>query len=118
MKDGNHTSTIKFLFISDTHFGVHYAIRPRNELRHRYGSRFFNKVEKIFRQTINRDKIDFILHGGDFFNRSKPPPDIVKKSTSILLWAANHVPIYLIPGNHERSKLPFGLIEYHDNIHI
>ncbi len=110
--------SIKFLFLSDTHFGVHYAVKPRNMLRHQYGKSFFNKVEQIFQSNIRKNKIDFILHGGDFFNRSEPFPDVVKKATSSLLWAAKYVPIYLIPGNHERSKLPIGLLEYHENIHI
>ena len=71
-KDGNPEKNIKFLFISDTHFGVHYAIKPRNKLRYQYGSRFFKNAHKIFRQAIEQEEIDFILHGGDLFNRSKP----------------------------------------------
>ncbi len=118
MKYEDHNPAIKFLFISDTHFGVHYAIRPRNKLKYQYGNRFFNKVDDIFHQTIQQGDIDFILHGGDFFNRSKPHPEVIKKSTSMLLWAAKFVPIYLIPGNHERSKLPLGLLRYYDNIHV
>ncbi|MHA1977870.1 MAG: metallophosphoesterase family protein [Candidatus Hodarchaeales archaeon] len=117
-QDKNPEKNIKFLFISDTHFGVHYAIKPRNKLRYQYGSKFFTKVESIFRRVIEEKGIDFILHGGDFFNRSKPPPDVIKRATESLLWAAKYVPIYMIPGNHERSKLPLGLLQYHENIHI
>ncbi len=118
MVDRNSRGAIKFLFLSDTHFGVHYAVKPRNKLRFEYGKRFFSNVERIFHHLIEEDNVDFILHGGDFFNRSKPPPDIVKKSTDLLLWAAKRVPIYLIPGNHERGKLPFGLVKFYDNIHV
>ncbi|MHA2154335.1 MAG: metallophosphoesterase family protein [Candidatus Hodarchaeales archaeon] len=118
MVDKSQRRMLKFLFLSDTHFGVHYAVKPRNKIRYQYGIQFFNKVDEIFRHTIRERKVDFILHGGDFFNRSKPPPEVVKRSTSLLLWASKYVPIYLIPGNHERSKLPIGLLEYQENIHI
>jgi DNA repair exonuclease SbcCD nuclease subunit len=114
----NSRKNIKFLFISDTHFGVNYAVKARNKLRYEYGKRFFSNVEHIIRHAIDEEEVDFILHGGDFFNRSKPPPEVVKKATSIVLRAAEHVPVYLIPGNHERSKLPFGLLEYHENIQV
>ena len=118
MGSDTYQNTVKFLFLSDTHFGVHYALNPRNMLKYAYGNRFFDQVEKIFEESIKQDKIDFILHGGDFFNRSKPPSKVVEKATSLLLNAAKDVPIYLIPGNHERSRLPIGLLEYQDNIHV
>ena len=71
--------TVRFLHLSDTHFGVHYALKPRNHLRRAYGELFFRKVEEVIRRAISIHKIDFIIHSGDFFNRSKPPHEVVDR---------------------------------------
>ncbi|MFX0183646.1 MAG: exonuclease SbcCD subunit D [Candidatus Hodarchaeota archaeon] len=113
-------TSIKFLHIADTHFGVHYALKPRNMLRRAYGDLFFQKAEETLTEAITTHKVDFILHVGDFFNRSKPPKEVVDRAVKPFINAAVNlgVPIYILPGNHERSKLPLGLLSYYDNIHI
>lgn len=112
-------TSIRFLHMADTHFGVHYAVRPRNQLRRAYGERFFQKFEKIIDKTISAKKIDFLLHSGDFFNRSKPPPEVVDRAVKpFVKLASSGIPIYIIPGNHERSKLPIGLLNYDENINL
>jgi len=113
-------TSIKFLQIADTHFGVHYALKPRNLLRRAYGNLFFQKAEETLTEVITKYKVDFILHVGDFFNRSKPPDEVVDRAVKPFVNAAVNlgVPIYILPGNHERSKLPLGLLSYHDNIHV
>ncbi|MHA2175087.1 MAG: metallophosphoesterase family protein [Candidatus Hodarchaeales archaeon] len=118
MKKGGSTDSVKYLFLSDTHFGVHFAQKPRNKLKFLYGSRFFDIANEVICNSIMNDKIDFILHGGDFFNRSKPSSNIIQGATSSLLKAAKHVPVYIVPGNHERSKLPVGLLKFQKNINI
>ena len=70
---------IRFLHLSDTHFGVYYALKPRNLLRRAYSELFFHKVEEVIREATSIHKIDFIIHSGDFFNRSKPPPEVVDR---------------------------------------
>ena len=109
---------VKFLMITDTHFGIHYANNPRSKLRFALGNQFFDQAEKIFRLAIKKHNVDFVLHCGDFFNRSKPHPSIIAKATSLLLWIARYVPVYIIPGNHERSQLPVGLLHYQKNVYI
>ncbi len=111
--------TIRFLHIGDTHFGVHYAVKPKNLLRRAYGDLFFQKSKDVIHSAILNHKIDFIIHCGDFFNRSKPPPKVIDRAVKPFLFAANKgIPIYLLPGNHERSKLPLGLLSFHDNIKL
>lgn len=112
--------SIRFLHLSDTHFGVHYALNPRNPLRREYGELFFRKVEDIIREAIAIHKIDFIIHSGDFFNRSKPPPEIVDRGVKPFQYAARKgIPVFIIPGNHEKSRLPVGLLSFsNDKLNI
>jgi DNA repair exonuclease SbcCD nuclease subunit len=111
---------IRFLHLSDTHFGVHYALKPKNLLRRAYGELFFLKVEKIIREAISIHKIDFIIHSGDFFNRSKPPPEVVDRGVKSFEFAARKgIPVFIVPGNHERSRLPIGLLPFsNDNLKV
>ena len=118
MRDPKSSDSIKYLFLSDTHFGINFAQNPRNKLKYTHGTRFFDAFTEAICNSIKREGIDFILHGGDFFNRSKPPAHVIQKATSILLKAAEEVPVFIVPGNHERSKLPIGLLKYQENINI
>ena len=118
MRRRTPNSAIKFLILTDTHFGVHFANKPRSKRKFALGNQFFDQAEKIFKLAIEKHEVDFVLHCGDFFNRSKPHPSIIAKATSLLLWIAKYVPVYIIPGNHERSKLPIGLLHYQKNIHV
>ncbi|MFX0170677.1 MAG: exonuclease SbcCD subunit D [Candidatus Hodarchaeota archaeon] len=115
----NNTS-ISFLHIADTHFGVHYALKPKNQLRKAYGDLFFHKAEEALEKALSIHNVDFVLHVGDFFNRSKPPVEVVDRAVRPFIKAAVEldVPIFILPGNHERGKLPLGLLSYYDNIHI
>jgi hypothetical protein len=112
-------STIRFLHLSDTHFGVHYAVKSKNYQRRAYGNSFFQKATEIIETAITKHNVDFILHAGDFFNRSNPPSEVIDRAVQPFLQAtAKGVPVYLLPGNHERSKLPLGLLTYHDMVNL
>ncbi len=110
---------ISFLHLGDTHYGVNFAKKPRDQLKKEYSNLFFTKSEEVIKKAIDDHKIDFIIHSGDFFNRSKPPPEVIDRAVKPFSETANKgIPIYLLPGNHERSKLPFGLLHYQDNINV
>ncbi len=110
---------ISFLHLADTHFGVNYALKPKNHQRRAYGEAFFQKAKDVIDTAISKHKVDFILHAGDFFNRSKPPSQVIERAVQpFLLAAKKEIPVYLLPGNHERSKLPLGLISYYDGINL
>ncbi len=111
--------SISFLHLADTHFGINYALKPKNLQRRAYGELFFQKAKDAIETAISKHKVDFILHAGDFFNRSNPPPQVIERAVQpFLLAAKNGIPIYLLPGNHERSKLPLGLLSYFDGINL
>ncbi|MFX0123288.1 MAG: exonuclease SbcCD subunit D [Candidatus Hodarchaeota archaeon] len=104
---------IRFLHISDSHFGVHYALKPKNLLRRSYGESFFRKVTEVIQKAISDHSVDFIIHSGDFFNRSQPHPEIIDRAVKSFQPAIQReIPIYILPGNHERSKLPLGLLPF------
>jgi DNA repair exonuclease SbcCD nuclease subunit len=62
---------------------------------------------------------DLLVHVGDFFNRSKIPRGIVDLAYEPLFEVANKgIPVAIVPGNHERGRLPDSLWLRHSNIHI
>jgi exonuclease SbcD len=110
-------TNLKILFFSDTHLGFDYPIKPRLQRRRR-GDDFFSNYHQIL-ETAKKEKVDLIIHGGDLFFRSKVPNLIIEKTFSPLVEVANSgIPIYLVPGNHERSKFPGYLWLAHKNIHV
>ena len=118
MEEYGQNNDIKFLILSDSHLGIQYSNKSKSTLKFALGNCYFHQMEEIIKLAINYHKVDFVIHCGDFFNRSKPPPSIIARATSLLLQVAEYTPVYIVPGNHERGKLPIGLLHYHKNIHI
>ncbi|MBT3421701.1 MAG: metallophosphoesterase [Bacteroidetes bacterium] len=107
---------IKILFLSDTHLGHEYPIRATKRIRR--GQDFFDNFEFVLNYAIEH-KIDLILHGGDFFFRTKIPEAIISKSYKILYDFAKHnIPLVIVPGNHESSRLPRSPLIFQPNLHI
>jgi len=110
-------SNIQILFCADTHLGFDMPVRPRVERRRR-GPDFFANYQKILETAIER-QVNLVIHGGDFFFRSKVPDSIVARAYDTLFKFADHrIPIVIVPGNHERSQMPISLFLGHPGIHI
>ncbi|MBW2622570.1 MAG: metallophosphoesterase, partial [Deltaproteobacteria bacterium] len=110
-------NTIKILFLADTHLGFDLPFRPRVKRRRR-GPDFFANFERALEPAL-RGEVDAVVHGGDLLFRSKVPARLVEMAFEPLERVAdNGVPIYLVPGNHERSAIPYRLLVAHKNIHI
>jgi len=110
-------NSIRFVFFADTHLGFDYPIRPRIDRRRR-GQDFFDNYHRVLSYAID-NKVDFMVHGGDFFFRSKVPATIVDLAyASLFEFAESGIPFYIVPGNHERSKLPISLLLTHPNIKV
>jgi DNA repair exonuclease SbcCD nuclease subunit len=107
---------IRFILFADTHLGFDYPIRPRVQRRRR-GEEFFTNYRRVLAHAA-RVNADFIVHGGDFFFRSKVPAKIVDLAYAPLFEFAEKIPVYIVPGNHERSVLPVSLYLSHPNIHV
>lgn len=107
----------RFLFIADTHLGFDYTLHPRIERRRRGDDFFANYHHAI--ETARREQVDFVIHGGDLFYRSKVPQAIVVKAFEPLIeLASDGIPVFIVPGNHERSRIPVSLFSLHDDIHL
>jgi len=113
----NPTKTIRIVFFSDTHLGFDYPIRPKVERRRR-GQEFFDNYQRVLSYAVE-SKADLLLHGGDLFFRSRLPRKIVDLAYGPLIECADHeLPIFLVPGNHERSNMPISLFLNHPYIHV
>jgi DNA repair exonuclease SbcCD nuclease subunit len=110
-------STIRILLVADTHLGFDLPFRPRVQRRRR-GHDFFANFERALLPAL-RGEVDLVVHGGDLFFRSKVPPALVDRAMAPLVRVADAgVPVYVVPGNHERSRIPLHLWAAHPHVHI
>jgi DNA repair exonuclease SbcCD nuclease subunit len=108
---------IKILLFGDSHLGYDLPLRPRIQRRRR-GEDFFSNYQLIL-DFARRQKVDLVVHGGDVFFRSKVPSLIVDRAyESLYKIAIRGIPVYIVPGNHERSRLPEHLYLAHENIRV
>jgi DNA repair exonuclease SbcCD nuclease subunit len=98
---------IKVLLIADTHLGFE---RRRED--------FFRAYEHALEPAI-RGEVDLVIHGGDVFFRSRVKPGLVMRAFEPLKRIADSgVPVLVVPGNHERSAIPYPLLALHPGIHL
>jgi len=108
---------IRILFLADTHLGFDLPFKPRIQRRRR-GPDFF-KMFELALEPAHRGEVDLVVHGGDILYRSKVPPQLVQMAFAPLQKVADKgVPVVVVPGNHERSAIPFRLWASHPHIHI
>lgn len=108
---------IRILLVADTHLGFDLPFRPRIKRRRR-GPDFFANFERALLPALSGE-VDAVVHGGDVLYRSKVPARLVEMAFEPLKRVADgDVPVYLIPGNHERSAIPHGYLAEHANIHV
>jgi DNA repair exonuclease SbcCD nuclease subunit len=110
-------SLARVLLVADTHLGFDLPFRPRIQRRRR-GHDFFANLERAL-QPARQGAVDIVVHGGDLFYRSKVPAALVDMALAPLVQVAEQgIPVYLVPGNHERSRIPLHLWTAHPNLHI
>jgi DNA repair exonuclease SbcCD nuclease subunit len=108
---------VRVLFLADTHLGFDLAFRPRIERRRR-GPEFFANFQRALQPALD-GRVDCVVHGGDLLFRSKVPARLVNMAFEPLKQVADSgIPVYLVPGNHERSAIPHGHLGEHPHIHI
>jgi len=108
---------IRILFLADTHLGFDYAFKPRVQRRRR-GPDFFRNF-RLALEPAHRGEVDLVVHGGDIFYRSRVPARLVDMAFDPLKRVADiGVPVYVVPGNHERSNIPYRVLAAHPNIFI
>jgi len=108
---------VRILFVSDTHLGFDLPARPRVDRRRR-GEDFFTCFERAL-EPARRGGVDAVVHGGDLLYRSRVPSSLVQRALDPLLRVASSgVPVILVPGNHERSAIPYPLLAAHEALHV
>lgn len=108
---------MRVLFVSDTHLGLDWPTRPRVSRRRR-GDDFFRNFERAL-ETARTGEVDVVVHGGDLLYRSRVPTWLAEAALAPLKrLAASGVPVLLVPGNHERGRMPYPLLAVHERLHI
>jgi DNA repair exonuclease SbcCD nuclease subunit len=108
---------IRILFVADTHLGFDMPFRPRVKRRRR-GYDFFENFERALEPAMT-GKADLVVHGGDLFFRSRVPEALIDRAMTPLVNVAKlGIPVYIVPGNHERSRIPLNLWSIHPNLYI
>ena len=109
-------SRIRVLLVADTHLGFDLPLRPRVERRRR-GSDFFANFRRAL-EPARTGRVDLVVHGGDLLYRSKVRRELVYRAFEPLMGVAAEVPVVVVPGNHERSAIPYPLLAAHPGIHL
>lgn len=108
---------VRILFLSDTHLGFDLPSRPRVE-RNRRGEDFFESFERAL-APVTGGEAGVLVHGGDLFYRSRVPAWLAERVFSRLAGLADGgVDVLWVPGNHERSAIPRGLLLTHPGIRV
>ena len=109
--------TVRILLVADTHLGFDLPFKPRIQRRRR-GHDFFANFNLALAPAL-RGEVDLVVHGGDLLFRTRIPDALLEMAMEPLLKVANcGVPVYLVPGNHERSRIPLQIWTVHPNIYI
>lgn len=111
------SSSLRVLFLSDSHLGFDLPSRPRVERRRR-GRDFLANHEAAL-DAARGGRVDLVIHGGDLFHRSRVPASLVYQGFRPLLDIAEAgIPVFVVPGNHERSRIPHDHLAAHPNLHL
>jgi DNA repair exonuclease SbcCD nuclease subunit len=95
---------MRIIATADTHLGFRAgrAAAARKTIYHSV----FEAFESILKIAYD-EKADAVLHAGDLFNRSKPPRTVIARTYNLLeALLDNDIRFVVVPGNHDRSKLP------------
>lgn len=108
---------IRVLLLADSHLGFDLPLRPRVERRRR-GHDFLANHQRAL-EPARVGQVDLVVHGGDVFHRSRVPSSLVYQAFQPLIEIADSgVPVVVVPGNHERSRIPHRRLTGHPNLHI
>jgi DNA repair exonuclease SbcCD nuclease subunit len=111
------TENLRVLLVADTHLGFDLPFRPRVKRRRR-GQDFFANLGRALQPALDH-QVDVVVHGGDLLFRSRVPAALVDMALEPLFKVAQAgVPVFLAPGNHERSQIPRHLWTAHENLYI
>jgi DNA repair protein SbcD/Mre11 len=108
---------IRILLLADSHLGFDLPARPRVSRRRR-GHDFLANYAAALAPAL-AGEVDIVVHGGDVFHRSGVPASLAYQAYDPLARVADRgVPVFVVPGNHERSRLPHARLASHRHVHV
>jgi DNA repair protein SbcD/Mre11 len=108
---------VRLLLLADSHLGFDLPVRARSDRRRR-GHDFLANYAAALAPAINAE-VDIVVHAGDVFNRSSVVKSLAYQAYAPLLRVADRgTPVFIVPGNHERSRLPHSRFLVHPNVHV
>jgi DNA repair exonuclease SbcCD nuclease subunit len=108
---------LRILLLGDSHLGLDLPIRPRAGRRRR-GYDFLANYAKALAPATDGE-VDVVVHAGDVFNRSQVVASLAYQAYEPLRRIADRgIPVLIVPGNHERSRLPHPRLLSHSRIHV
>lgn len=94
---------MRILHLGDTHLGI-----QRRFWRPPVGwSRADDHLAALRRALAPAfaGEVDLVVHAGDVFDRSRPPPRAVAEARALLVDLSRRVPVLVLAGNHDRRGL-------------
>ena len=111
------TDAIRILLLADTHLGFDLPVQARVRRRRR-GHDFLANYAAALAPAV-AGEVDIVVHGGDVFNRSRPPTSLAYQAFEPLTRIADRgIPVFVVPGNHERGRIPHLRFAQHPGIHL
>ena len=108
---------IRILFLADSHLGLDLPVKPR-VARRRRGHDFLANHERALAPAL-AGEVDLVVHGGDVFDRPRVATSVAHQAYAPIVRVADRgTPVYVVPGNHERGRLPHGRFLSHPRIHV
>ena len=108
---------IRILLLGDSHLGFDLPVRPRIDRRRR-GRDFLANYAAALAPAL-AGEVDLVVHAGDVFDRPTIAPAVAYEALDPLRRIADRgVPVFIVPGNHERSRLPHARFASHPNVRI
>lgn len=111
-------SEVRILFLADSHLGLDLPLRPPRVKRRRRGDDFLANYAAAL-EPARRGEVDLVVHGGDVFDRSHVHPTLAYQALEPLRRLADQgLPVFVVPGNHERSLIPHTRFAAHPRVHV
>jgi DNA repair protein SbcD/Mre11 len=110
-------AAIRILLLADSHLGFDLPERPRSPRRRR-GHDFLANYAAALAPAL-AGEVDVVVHGGDVFHRPRVSPSLAWQALEPLARVADRgVPVFVVPGNHERGRLPHERFASHPHVHV
>lgn len=109
--------SVRILLLADTHLGFDHPVAPRIRRRRRGHDFLANYLRAL--EPARAGEVDLVVHAGDVFDHPRVPHTLVAQAFEPLRHLADDgIPVAVVPGNHERSRIPHQRFADHPLIHV